>query len=83
MFALYSAEIFGDLLLQIGVDRLAEIMAEQNILGRNGGVGLELEHPVTVGLLFLQQRVGRARDGSFERFARERGDGLGSGLHHA
>ena len=49
--ALDAAQIDGDLALELGVDRLAEIVPQQHVFGRNGGVGLELEHPMAVGLL--------------------------------
>ena len=46
--ALRPPQIDRDLALQLGIDRLAEIVAQQHVFGGNGGVGLELEAPVAV-----------------------------------
>ncbi len=43
MRALDAAQIDADLGFERGIDRLAEIMTQQHIFGRNGGVGLQLE----------------------------------------
>ena len=51
MGALDAAQIVGDLGFEHRVDRLAEIVPQQNVFGRDGAVGLELEHPMAVGLL--------------------------------
>src|SRR5580693_10123454 len=59
MGALDAAQIDRDLLLEPGIDRLAETMPQQHVFGGNGGVGFELEHPMAFGLLVRQQRVGR------------------------
>ena len=61
MVALDAAQIDGDFGLELGVDRLAEIMAQQHIFGRDGRVGLELEHPVAVALPCACSRAVRAR----------------------
>ena len=45
-----------------GIDRLAEIVPQQHIFGRDGGIGLELEHPMAVGLLAGEQRLRRRLD---------------------
>ena len=62
MRALDAAQIDGDFWLQRGIDRLAEIMAQQHIFGRNGGVGFQLEQPMAVGALRRQQRLRRRID---------------------
>ena len=68
MRALDAAQIDRDLALELGVDRLAAEVAHQHIFGRDGGVGLELEHPMAVRLLALEQRArGRARCGPPKR----------------
>ena len=45
-----------------GVDRLAEKMAEQDIFARDGGVGLELEAPLAIRALAIEQRLRRRRN---------------------
>ena len=39
------------------------MMNEENVLGRNGGIGFQLERPVTVVALEAQQRVRSGADG--------------------
>ncbi len=56
--ALHAAQIVADLPLELGVDRLGEMMAQQDIFGGNGAVGLELEHPMAVRALEAHQRLG-------------------------
>ena len=41
-------------------------MAQQDIFGRDGGIGLELEHPMAVLALRRAERGGGARDRAFE-----------------
>ena len=48
VLALDAAQVDADLALQLQVVRLAEIVAQQHVFGRDGGVGLQLEHPVAV-----------------------------------
>ena len=48
MRALDAAQIDGDLGFERGIDRLGEIVPQQHVFGRDGGVGLELEHPMAV-----------------------------------
>src|SRR5437660_5028993 len=62
MLALNAAEIGGDLALELRIGGLAEIMLEQHVFGRDGRVGFELEHPMTVGLLQSEQRSGGGRN---------------------
>ncbi len=59
--ALDAAQIDGDLGFERGIDRLAQIVPQQHVFGRDGGVGLELEHPMAVGALAREQRLRRAR----------------------
>ena len=62
MVALDAAQIDADLALQLEVIRLAEIVAQQDVLGRDGRVGLQLEDPVAVVALLAQQRLRGAAD---------------------
>ena len=50
MRALGLPQIAGDALLQAGLD-IAEIMLQQDVFGRDRGVGFELEHPMAVLML--------------------------------
>src|SRR5580700_6159397 len=60
--ALDTTQIGADLALERAVLRLAKVMLEEDIFGRDGGVGFELEHPVAVGPLHRQQRLRRTLD---------------------
>ena len=71
MGALDAAQIDGDLGFQRGIDRLGEIMAQQHVFGRDRGVGLELEHPMAVGLLQLGKRRRGAGDAAIEHVVRD------------
>ena len=62
MGALHPAQVIGDLGFQRRVDRLAEIMAKQNVFGWNRAIGFQLEHPVSVRLPVVEQRARRRRD---------------------
>ena len=62
---LQAAEIAGDLRFQRWVG-LAQEMQQRDVLRRNGGVGFQLEHPVTIGALTLKQRRSRRLDGTLE-----------------
>ena len=66
VFALDAAQIDRDLGFERGINRLAEVMPQQHIFGRNGGVGFELEHPMAVGALAGEQRLRRFLDVRFE-----------------
>ena len=55
--ALDAAQIGGDAGFEHGIDRFAEIVAQQHVFGRNGGVGFELEQKMTVGALAGEQRL--------------------------
>ena len=72
--ALDAAQIGGDLGFQRGVDPLAEIVAQQHVFGRDGGVGLELEYPVAVPLLSIEECVGCAIYSLLQRFIAPAGD---------
>ena len=57
VFALDAPQIDGDLCLQRHIDRLGEIVPQQHVLGRNSGVGLQLEHPMAIRPLQVEQRA--------------------------
>ncbi len=61
VLALDRAQVRGDARLERRID-LVEIVLQQHIFGRNGGVGLELEHPVAIGALQAEQRPRAAID---------------------
>ena len=65
--ALDATQILRDLGLEHGIDRLAAVMPQQDIFGGNRGVGFQLEHPMPVGLLAIEQRRRRMRDAAIER----------------
>ena len=52
-----ALEIGGDFPLKLLVDGLAAEMAKQHVFRRNRHIRLELEYPVSVALLALQQRM--------------------------
>ena len=56
--ALGAAQIIGDLAFQHRIDGLSQIMAQQDVFGRDGGIRFQLEHPVAVGLAIAEQRLG-------------------------
>jgi hypothetical protein len=64
--ALNAAQIDGNLSFQRGVNRFGKVMAQQDVFGRNGGVGLKLEYPMAVGLLTREYGVGRRSDRAIE-----------------
>ena len=64
--ALDAAQIDPDLALQLQVRRLAEIMDEQDVFRRDGGVRLEFEAPVTVLGLGRGERARRLGDARIE-----------------
>ena len=66
--ALDAAQIDTDLALQLEVRLFAKVMDQQHIFGRDGGVGFQLEHPVAVLALLLEQRCGRIGDHLLDRF---------------
>ena len=51
------AQIAADPGLEVEVFRLSQIVLQQDEFGGDGGVGLELEHPASVGPLGLEQRL--------------------------
>ena len=59
MLALDAAQVIADLPFELEVGRLGEVVHQQDIFRRDGGVGLELEHPMAVAALLLEQ--GRRR----------------------
>jgi hypothetical protein len=56
------SQVIGDLGFQHGVDRLAEIVAKQHILRRDGAIGFQLEHPMSVRLPVAKQTASRRSD---------------------
>ena len=54
---LAAAQVGGDFGFHRGIDRLAEIMAQQDVFGGDGGVGFEFEDPVAVIALLGEQRI--------------------------
>ena len=60
--ALNPAQVIRDLGFQYGVDRLAEVMTKQHILGGNGGIGLQFEDPMPIRLSIAKQRARCRRD---------------------
>ena len=76
ILVLDTAEIVRDLGFQRSVDRLGQIVPQQDILRRNRGVGFKLEHPVAVGLAMVQQSAARCRDAVFEGWRARRSIGL-------
>ncbi len=59
MCALRAAQIVGDLGFEFAVDGLSQIVAQQNVFGRDRAVGFQLEHKMSVGLPIAEQRFGR------------------------
>ena len=78
VLALDATQIDRDLGFELARHRLGEIVAQQDIFGRNGGVGFELEHPMPVRLLQGEQRAGGRLDAPLRSGAR-RGGYLGGG----
>ena len=70
---LVPAQVHGDARLEGPVDLVHEVHHE-DVLGRDGAVGLQLIDPVPVRLLVLEERLARARDGRLERLPPEPGD---------
>ncbi len=62
MRALNAAPINGDLSLERGVDRLARIVPQRHVFGRDRGVGFQHEQPMTAVVPGRQQRFGRTID---------------------
>ncbi len=58
VLALNAAQVHRDLAFDLGVDRLAAEVAHQHVFGRNGRVGFQLEDPMPVRLLAIEQRAG-------------------------
>ncbi len=83
MLALDTAQIDADLALQLQVLWLAQIMLQQDEFGRDGGVGLQLEHEVPVGPLQVQQGPRGARDKRLDLVEGGGGGTKGRGVVHA
>jgi hypothetical protein len=76
ILALDLAQVAGEPLLHLWVD-LAQEMLQQDVLGRDGGVGLQLESPVAVRLLHRHQRPGDIGHGVIEKVGIGRLGGTG------
>ncbi len=66
MGALGAAQIGRDFGFEPGIDRFGEIVPQQDIFGRNGGVGFELEQKMAVGMLAGDERLRGGVDMRFE-----------------
>jgi hypothetical protein len=55
--ALHAPQINADLALELGINRLSQVMAHENIFGRNGAIGLELEDPMPIRFCCSQRAV--------------------------
>jgi hypothetical protein len=65
--ALHTPQIDADLALELGVDRLSQVMAhEECIRPESVAVGLELKDPMPIRLLLLKQRAGRGLNVLFQ-----------------
>ena len=64
--ALNAAEVDRDLGFQRRIDRLAEIVPQQNVFGRDGRVGLKLEHEMTVRLPEIEETARGGADAAPE-----------------
>ena len=62
MGALNPAQVIGDLAFKHGIDRLAEVVAQQHIFRRDGAIGFQFEHQMSVGLHVAEQPLRRRRD---------------------
>src|SRR6201986_122818 len=66
VIGLDAAQIDADLVLQLQVRRLRQMMHQQHIFRRDRGIGLELEHPMAIVALTVEQRLGCAADRRFD-----------------
>ena len=57
MRALDTAQIHADLAFQLQVRRLRQVMHQEHIFRRNGGIGLEFIDPMPIGALLLEDRI--------------------------
>src|SRR5260370_22979153 len=85
--ALRALEVGGDLRLDAERVALAEVMLQQHVFGRNGGVGFELEQPMAVRPLQVEERSRGALDRALERglarrLRRSRWDGADAHFIH-
>jgi hypothetical protein len=70
MIALIPTQIDGDLGFERGIDRLGQIVPQQDIFRRNSRVRFELKNPVSVGPLQREQRTRCRLDALVERRCR-------------
>ena len=72
MHLLHATKIDTDQTLKLVILRLASKMAQQHVFGRYRGVGLQLEAPMSVRMLTLQQRRRSHGNVAIECLKRER-----------
>src|SRR5258707_11717676 len=82
MDTLNPVQVIRDLGFQYGVDRIAEVMTKQHILGGNGGIGLQFEDPMPIRLSIAKQSARCRRDARLQGTGLN-GDGLVGGMHLA
>ena len=58
VLALNSPKVNADLALQIEVVRFTQVVAQEDVFGRNGGVCFQFEHPVPIGALACEKGLG-------------------------
>src|SRR4029450_13021403 len=75
------AQVGDDLGLPLPIDALQQV-AEEQILARDGAVGLQLPYPMPVRLLRTEQEPVRALDGGVDRVAGGGRGGRGRGGGH-
>ena len=81
MRPLRPAQILGDLGFERSVDRLAEVMTQQNIFGPDAAVGFQLEHPMSIRLLAVEQCPRCIGNACLQSITAIRSYGLVAGKH--
>src|SRR5690606_1699189 len=66
MRALDATQINADLALELGIHRLAAVMAHQHIFGRDRRIGFKFEAEMAVCLAVRQNALGRRGDAAVE-----------------
>src|SRR6266404_5674372 len=82
MVALDATKIDTNLALQFQIVWLAQVMTQQDVLGRDGRVRLQLEDPVPVVLLQPQQRVRSATNVAFDAVEASHAPNIGRVISH-
>ena len=85
MGALHPAQVIGDLAFQYGVDGFAEVVAKQHIFRRDGAVGFQFEHPMSVRLPEAEKCARRCGDAGLQGagFNGLNANGVRAGMHLA